>query len=94
MRSAAGPMFNSPSSLLFISFSARRGGGGAFHPARGGGAGGRGLLSQGAIVAVDVALKTSARLGGVVAISSTALPEDMLQSVVGYEAPILGTHGK
>ena len=51
-------------------------------------------FSQGAIVAVDVALKTSARLGGVVAISSTALPEDMLQSVVGYEAPILGTHGK
>ena len=50
-------------------------------------------FSQGAVVAVDVALHRQERLGGVVAISASVLPEAEMSRLCGSGTPILCTHG-
>jgi len=49
-------------------------------------------FSQGAITAVDLAIHSKERFGGVVAVSGTLLPEDEVRAV-GGKTPILVTHG-
>ena len=50
-------------------------------------------FKQGAVAALDLALHSEERFGGVVAVSGTVLPEDDLASIESSNTPILATHG-